>query len=501
MSANNAAASARHRQHRIHVEEQMTKKREKEFMRQQTWNGLTRYYQNFENKNSKHEEWTSPRYYETHQTMIEQRKKENERRERLEKRREKLRKLLLDEERSFQIEMAVKTREKWRSPRLNEIPTALLNELNIGLKEREEEKRQKEAELALYNQWRRNNPQLREYERNLRSKELKLSWLDQQIERRMRKEREQAECKRLLHERERNLAELVEDEERCRKEMEEKRERLHNDLRAQMDELAEKERESERLKMVEEQRLRFKLQIEELEAAKRREDERIKSRELALFNIKHHKLRLKQRAVEIEKNLQQEEALIEELRAANLTDTIDDVAKKNEWQQTVTEFLNLVREQRELERKRQKQLDFVFESEARAILEQQNEIWNSERASRDQLFNDVLETLKKQIALKVEMNRKEQLERLREREEALKRFEDYNNELQETQREEVRMREMRKRELDAQIKEKVALKQRLKTLEQKQLDLEIEKIRNEEERLKMEILNLQKQKNKIKPTV
>jgi hypothetical protein len=57
-----------------------------------------------------------------------------------------------------------------------------------GLKLEEDERRRHEAELKLYHQWRSGNPVLKHYERMQKSRDLKLSWLDQQIENRMQKE-------------------------------------------------------------------------------------------------------------------------------------------------------------------------------------------------------------------------------------------------------------------------------------------------------------------------
>lgn len=470
----------------------MARAREKEFAHQQTWGERGRYYKNYEYKNSKYDEWTSPRYYETHKEMVDETRKERERKEALEARRVRLRKLLEEEEKSFQIELMVVTRDKWRAPKPDEVPLELLKDVNVGLKLAEEEKRRHEAETALYNQWRRNNPTLRDYERSLRSKELKLSWLDQQIEKRMQKEREEEECKRLLRERDKRLEELKEQEERLQREALEKKERLRKDLEQQMEEMAEKESQSERLKAEEDEIARNRSKLEELEEARKREEQRIKERERALFNLRHHKLKLKQKAQEVAEDLEREEELIVRLREAQLADAIEDERKKREWRQALEQFLDLVRDQRELERKRRKYLDFVFESETQRVFEKQNEIWEGERAAREQLLRDVLETVRKQLEIRAEASRRKQLEMLREREENLKRLEACNEELRRAREEEEEKKEEVRRELEEQVRNKKELRKTLKTLEQKNLDVELEKARKEEERLKAEIVKLQR---------
>lgn len=129
--------------------------------------------------------------------MLDDVKKAQEKADSLQSRREKLQTLLTEEEKSYEIELAVKTRDKLLTSRqkIEDIPTELLKDVNLGLKIEEDDRRRHEAEIGLYHQWRRNNPVVRDYERCLRKDELKLSWLDQQIEKRMQKEREEEECR------------------------------------------------------------------------------------------------------------------------------------------------------------------------------------------------------------------------------------------------------------------------------------------------------------------
>lgn len=129
--------------------------------------------------------------------MLDSAKKAQEKADSLQARREKLRKLLTEEEKSYEIELTVKTRNNLLSNRqkIEDIPTELLKDVNLGLKIAEDDRRRHEAEIGLYHQWRRNNPVVRDYERCLKKEELKLSWLDQQIEKRMQKEREEQECR------------------------------------------------------------------------------------------------------------------------------------------------------------------------------------------------------------------------------------------------------------------------------------------------------------------
>lgn len=59
---------------------------------------------------------------------------------------------------------------------LDSVPTSLLREINLGIKAKEEERQQQEAELKLYHQWRINNPVIQKYEKSQKNSALKSAW-------------------------------------------------------------------------------------------------------------------------------------------------------------------------------------------------------------------------------------------------------------------------------------------------------------------------------------
>lgn len=480
-------------------EKQITQRREKEQRHQETWGGLTRYYKTFETANNKYEEWTSPRYYETNNQMLLDSKRTREKAERLEERREKLKKLLQEEENSYQIELTVKNRDKLLTSRSkpDEIPTELLKEVNVALKIEDDDRKRHAAETALYHQWRTNNYTLREHERHLRNRDLKLSWLDQQIEKRMQKEREEEECKRILAERDERIKRMKIEEEQREKEIATRQKQLSEEIQKQIEEVKRRQVEGEELKKEEDERMRQQRILDELEEKRKLEATRRANYETALYNIRHYRMKLKQKALEVEKDLEYENDLIRQLQESRVAEALEEEAKRREIKQATEEFRKFIHAQKELEKKRQKYLDFVFDSEAKYMYEKQSEIWENERKAREMLLKDVMDTLKKQMQDKVNKNLEKQKQLLEERENSLKMIEQHNWELERIKQEEERRKEQRKCELEQQVKEKNAVKRKLKTLEQRNLDLQIQNTKKEEERLKKEILNLQKRQDNL----
>lgn len=208
-------------------------------------------------------------------------------------------------------------------------------------------------------------------------------------------------------------------------------------------------------------------------------------------------MKLKRKAAEIQENIDREKELMKQILESDVAGAIEDEKKRKEIRQTAEQFLQFARDQKQLEKDREKYLDFVFDSEARIMYEKQSEIWEEERKTRQALLRDVLETIKTQIDEKLEKNRRKQLEVLKEREENLKAVEEYDKELDREQQESARQKLEQKRVLDEQIKEKNAIRNKLKILQQRDLDLQLEKAQKEEERLKREIQKLQMRKDKV----
>lgn len=481
--------------HRIDVENALIRRREKQFNYDKLWNGTSQYFQHWQKSNSKYEQWTSPRYYEDSNKQMDEMKEKKEKEEKLEIRREKLRKLLEDEQRSLEVELMIyknKTHfEKSSQVRSDDIPTEILKEINVGIKEREEERRRHEAEMKLYHQWRINNPIVKKYENQFRSRDLKFSWLDQQIEKRMQKEKEEEENRRIIKEQEEQIKKEKQQEQAFKRYLEEKQQQLRKQLDEQIEELKQRRSLADNFKKEEEEELKKQSTLAALEDMKAEEERKRANKECALFNIQLHKMKLKQKAIDIQNNLKQDELMIAKLKEMQLENILSDEMKKNEIKQGLHEFLNIIKQQKELEKQRQRHMEFLFDSEARAVFERQSEIWRQEEDARKQLFQYVMETVKKQIEDNVLRNKEKQKQILLEQEELTNKIEEYEKELQQLKKEEEQRKIKNKKSLDDEIKVKNARKAIDENIKLKEIMDELETIRKEEERLKKEIEKMQ----------
>lgn len=487
--------------HRVSRENDIIRKREKEHRHDQLWCETKNYYKHFDQVNTKFDTWTSPRYYNENNQLISEFRMKCVKDELLEKRRKKLKSLLDEEDKSYEIELLV-TRSKNMNicrNKLDDIPTEVLKEVDLGLKIEEDDRRKHEAELNLYHKWRANNPIIRQYESINRNKNLKLSWLDQQIEKRMRKEKEEEDCRRILKEREEMLKKQKEMDEEFRKKLEEKNMSLKNQLEEQITELKEKLKLSENLKKEEDKEMCKRLELRNLEEQQQQEEKRRINKEYALFNIRQYKLKLKQKMCDIEENLRQEEEFILKLKKLELQDAMDDELKREEFKNNLDEFLHLVKQQQELEKQRQKHFEFIFESESKSIYDRQSELWQLEQNAREKLMKNVMAVVKDQIQFNLERNREKQQYVLKEREEMTQKIEMLNKELTELKEKEIEQKMEKKKIREEDIRLKTARKVYQENFKLKEINDELERVQKEEERLKHEIMNIQRRQEPIRP--
>lgn len=370
-----------------------------------------------------------------------------------------------------------------------------------GIKEREEEKRRKEAELRLHHQWRNNNSFIQEYERAQRSKDVKMSWLHQQMAKRERKQKEQAEEQRLRIEREERLKTEKEKDEQRKRDVERRNKELKEIIDKQVEEMQVRQTVTARLREKETEERRRRTELLELEEKQKRMEETAKNREIALFNIKQYKIKLKQKQKNIQDNLKEQEEIMKRLKEMEVAEGIEDQRLKTEVKQGIEEFLKISKEQKELEKLREKHLQFMFDSEAQAVYDRQSEIWDNEEMSRKKLIQDVLATVAQQIENNCKKTREEQEELIKERECLIQMTEDYNSELVKLQEEEKQRQIKRKEELDKEMKMKQDKKRAMEEDDKlMKITEELEKAKIEEERLKREIMHLHRGQGLCRPS-
>lgn len=267
---------------------------------------------------------------------------------------------------------------------------------------------------------------------------------------------------------------------------------LKRDIEAQMEQLKSKLQESDNLRHEENLAVQKLSELLEIEEKQKAEEKRRSEKECALFNIRQHKMKLKQQAADVLENLKQEQALVEQLQLLQIADGIENDQKQKEIRAAMGEFLEFTKQQQALERQRQNHMDLVFDSESQAMYERQRAVWQEEQKSRQGLLHSVLDILKHQMDEKLESNKERQKEVLEERERMLQLMEDYDEEAKHNKQEQISRTAQWKAEVEQQLKEKAELKEQARKLEEGDVERQLQSARKEEERIKQEIVNLQR---------
>ncbi|CAH0549482.1 unnamed protein product [Brassicogethes aeneus] len=249
-------------------------------------------------------------------------------------------------------------------------------------------------------------------------------------------------------------------------------------LKEQMEELKQKEQEAETLQQIEDDQYKKKKSVVEILEWHLQEESRRLARECALYNVREHKQKLKQKTIDVQENLAMENEILLKLENLELDRVIHDAMNRQQIKEGFEKYANLVKMQQNLEKDREKELDFVFDSEAKVIFERQSEVWKSEEKDRQKLLKEVLATIKQQIEDNLEKNRERQKELEREKEEHEKNIQEYNEELEklssekennpnkQSQRENIKLKELSD-ELDGIEKEEEWLKKEVSKTQKK----------------------------------
>lgn len=476
----------------------LARKRQKETDEMSKWSSQLNYYQNWNRNNNKFQNWTSPSYYNTCMSEYEV-LKERERKEKcLEERRNKLQSLFFKEEQDYVSEMGISPRNHKNGLysrnvyKMNNTPIEVLKEVNIGLKLAEDEKRRQEAELKLYQQWKNENPILRNYERNQNNADLKLVWLDQQIEKRMEKEKTEEEVKQMIEQRSKQVKEEEEFEKQISEIHNQKEKEMFETIELQMKEIKIREEEASKLKVEELAALKKRLEIEDLISQRKEETKKKVQEEIAIFNLNQSKLKLRKKALQLEEELKTDKQLIDEIVKSQSVEEIQSEQKRNELKKAISSFQKCVRDQQEIENQRQKYISFIFDSEARSMWEKQEKLWKIEETNREKLLQNVLFGIKEQIDEKILNNKQIQQHIADERADMLQQIEENELRMKNSVEDLKKKKLQRKLELDLQMEDKKLIEKGRQLEEEKKNQIELQRIRKEEEKLNHELMQIQR---------
>lgn len=478
------------------MEDRIARKRDEEAINRQSWQAQTKYYDTCSRDNKKYCSWTSPECSASSMQKYQELQKSHKNSKEFEEEENQKVRLELKQKQEQEIaerEQRIKYRNRFSKH--DEVQTSVLRNISNDLKAKEDAIRRVEAEKKLYQQWRLSNPYVREHEMNAREKNLKVAWLDAQIEKQMAKEKEEKEMKEYLEEREQKMKEEEAKEIEDKQSLQTRQLEYHEIIDKQIQQLKLKDELSEMLRSEEAAVLKHRQELENIAREREILTERKSRMEMDLYNLGFNRLKLRRRAKIVSEEIEQEQAFFERMLKLHEEEKQAESQAKEHNKESIRKALKCLKDQQQLELQRQEMLGVLFDSEAKAMWQKQELIWAQEKKARDNFFQDILKGLQCQIDEQVEQKVKEQQELLIEKEQMLKQIEEYN----EAMRQEKEAKELKQKEychdLDAQVFDNRILQREKELKEEYENRRELERIKADEEKLREEIRKIQLETN------
>lgn len=478
------------------MEDRIARKRDEEAINRQSWQAQSKYYDTCSRDNKKYCSWTSPECSASSMKKYQEIKNSHKNSKEFEEEENQKVRLELKAQQEQEIaEREERIKYRNRFSKHDEAPISVLRNISNDLKAQQDTIRRFEAEKKLYQQWRLSNPFVREHEMNAREKNLKVAWLDAQIEKQMAKEKEEEEMKTYLEERQQKMKEEEEKEIEEKRSLQTKEEEYHEIIDKQIKQLKLKDELTEKLRSEEAAVLKHREELENIVREREILTERKSRMEMDLYNLGFNRLKLRRRAKIVSEEIEQEQAFLERILKLQEEEKQAEGLAKEHSKESIKKILKCLKDQQKLEVQRQEMLGVLFDSEAKAMWQKQELIWAQEKKARNNLFQDILQGLKSQIDEKVEQKVKEQQELLIEKEQMLKQIEEYN----EAMKTEKQAKELKQQqychELDGQVFDNRVLQREKELKEEYENRRELERIKADEEKLREEIRKIQLETN------
>ena len=428
------------------LEQHILRKREAEVKRSAYWTQTSDYFGRLARQSERYNQLTSP---EVTRTSLEASSREADterRKQNLLGRRQRLKALLAAENEEYQAEMD-------RLPSGSKPITDLRLEREKMRKEREEVMK-KEAELKMLQHWKINNSQFRDQEKSINNYNVRQQLQEQIQQKKDREEQQRQEqeeiSRRMVEEEQRKIQETLRAEEDRKEELA----KLHKHLEQQMEDLRTRQREMEvwRRTRAEQEELQRRVEVSDRE---RRQLEAARAgRELATFNKRQHRLKLRSKAKQVQEDLEEDKRRLAEMEA--MTRAQDDCheERKKKAVEDVRWMQEVIRQQQEEETRREKELEMMFAEEASRMWDKQEEVWAREEEARRKLMEEVSSSWRQQMDKRTEAAKlvvDHETQRMAEIEADIR---DLHHHIQDKERRQEQTRESLVAALDAQVRDK-----------------------------------------------
>ena len=131
-------------------------------------------------------------------------------------------------------------------------------------------------------------------------------------------------------------------------------------------------------------------------------EEKRKAQDLREFLSRQHRLKLLAKTSQVQKDLDQDRKLLDEMTVFLETADASGIEERDEKNQRLNWLQNVIDLQKTEEIQRQKEMEMLFSEEAEKMWKKQEKVWKREEDARRHLMEDVLAGLKEQIRAKLQ---------------------------------------------------------------------------------------------------
>jgi len=198
----------------------------------------------------------------------------------------------------------------------------------------------------------------------------------------------------------------------------------------------------------------------EMELKRKKIEEKRKAQDLREFLSRQHRLKLLAKTSQVQKDLDEDRKLLEEVTSFLETHDATSIKERDEKNQRLTWLQNVIDLQKSEEIKRQKEMEMLFSEEAEKMWKKQESVWKREEDARRQLMEDVLAGLKEQIRVKLQDKERQREQIESERSKIEENIERLSKDIQKEEEDKQRKKEVFVEDLDAQTAEKREAKEK-----------------------------------------
>jgi len=430
-------------------EEAIVRRREAARQRNEFWDSTSKYLNRYQSQNERFELWSSDEMVKKSEEAFRKSKLAETRRSNLMRRRHLLR-AKLDAEESENL-------EKMRKLPIGQTKTQSLKDVRKEyekMKLQRMEENQKEADEKMLQHWRINNPEYRQLQCKKRFEMVQKAWDEQRTEKQRIEEAEKRQEEiRLRVEAEKALRQ-ENDEREAQKEREKRISDWKMVITQQIELLQQRRKDEQNIKNQVAQEQEQEKKMAEVELKRQKIEEKRKSQDLREFLNRQHRLKLLAKTSQVQKDLDEDRKLLDEMTSFLQTADAKSIEERNEKNQRLTWLKNVIDLQKNEETQRQKEMEMLFSEEAEKMWKKQETVWKREEDARRHLMEDVLAGLKEQIRVKLQEKEREKEQIELERSQIEENIERLSKDIQKEEEDKQRKKQVFIEDLDQQTEEK-----------------------------------------------